>query len=128
VLEDGGTPLSGADRRRVVLEGLVFRVREILEDLCQASPIERVLVSGGLSAEPFVPSALAAALGAPVEVLEEEETSLLGAARLAAGLEPCARPRTRIVPVPPRGAWLRAKHVRWRAWMAGVLGPGHGPP
>ena len=86
----GAEQLAPADRRRVVLEGLVFRVHAALEDLDAAAG--RVLVSGGLASEPFVPAALATVLGRPVEVLEEGETTLLGAARLASGASPDAAP------------------------------------
>ena len=86
----GAEQLARADRRRVVLEGLVFRVHAALEDLDAAAG--RVLVSGGLASEPFVPAALATVLGRPVEVLEEGETTLLGAARLASGASPDAAP------------------------------------
>ena len=133
----------GPERRRAVLEGLVFRAHAILEDLGAAD--EDLLVSGGLANEPFVPSALAAVLGRPVRVLLEEESTLLGAARLAAGLgaERSSVPATREVPPPPvrpegagapdpvggggpgarSGHWLRHKSFAWRAWVDGLLGP-----
>ena len=124
-LEAGAHPLSPADRRRAVLEGLVFRAASILDELApaslgDASGLERVLVSGGLANEPFVPAALAATLGRPVEVLEEEESTLTGAARLALGLDPLERPavRTRTVPPPPAGAWP-ARQARALASVAG---------
>ncbi len=118
VLDAGGARLAPADRRRLVLEGLAFRARGILDELPDTDPL---FVSGGLSHEPFVPLALATCLERPVHVLEEEETTLLGAARLAAGLEPCARPRPRAVDPDPRARWLPAKYERWRDWLAARL-------
>jgi glycerol kinase len=114
LFDDGGASLTGADRRRAILEGLVFRARGILDDLPDTDPVH---VSGGLSHEPFVPTALATCLGREVRVLEEEETTLLGAARLAAGLEPYARPSARTVRPDPRGLWLQDKYERWREWL-----------
>jgi glycerol kinase len=110
--------LAPAERRRVVLEGIVFRVCEIVDGLGQPSPIERLLLAGGLAHEPFLGPALAAASGRPVARLAEEEATLLGAARLAAGL-PFSAPASR--PVAPAGAYLAAKYRRWRAWRGTVL-------
>jgi glycerol kinase len=102
-------------RRRAWLEGLVFRLRQIVDDL--ATPRARVLLSGGLASEPYVAPALAACLARPVERLEEPEATLLGAARLAAELEPYASPPARTVEPDPRAAWLAEKYPRWLDWM-----------
>jgi glycerol kinase len=115
LLDSGGAPLAPADARRVILEGLVFRVRGIVDELPGTDPL---FLSGGLAHEPFVPVALATCLEREIHVLEEQETTLLGAARLAAGMEPCARPRTRTARRDPRGLWLRDKYERWREWLA----------
>jgi glycerol kinase len=121
VYSPAASALAGLDRRRVVLEGLVFRAREILDGLFSTSAPVRVVVSGGLARDPFVPPALAACLGRPVERLDEVEATLLGAARLAAGLDPCAQPRTVRVDPPRGGDWLAAKYARWREWAAREL-------
>lgn len=105
--------ISPSDRRRAFLEGLCFRVREIADDL-DPDRRARVALAGGLSNEPFVAPALAAVLGREVERLEEGEATLLGVARLAAGLDPFANPAR--ASVAPAGAWLREKYARWRAW------------
>jgi sugar (pentulose or hexulose) kinase len=105
-------------RRRVVLEGLVFRVREVLEWLTAGRLPQRVFLSGGLTRDPAVAPALAAALGRPVEVLDEIEGILLGVARLAAGLDPCATPVTTEVAPGDSGAYLTGKYPYWRAWLA----------
>lgn len=112
--------LGPADRRRIVLEGLVFRVREILEALDAGRPPATPVISGGLTHEPFLAPALAACLEREVRVLLEEQTTLLGAARLAAGVAhtPCA---SRVVEVPAAAAWLRTKYERWRSWVAPLL-------
>lgn len=114
--------LPPSEIRRVVLEGIVFRVREILEDLCGGRPLERVLVSGGLARDPFVAEALASCLARPVELLEETEATLLGAGRLAAGLPPFANARTAPVPPGKRGSYLESKFERWKSWLRAFLG------
>lgn len=116
-------------KRRAWLEGLVFRAREIVEDLAPAS--RRVLLAGGLSSEPFVAPALATCLGRAVELVDEPEATLLGAARLAAGLDPFAAPATRRFEPDPARAWIASKYGRWRAWMRDVLlarGRSNSPP
>lgn len=109
--------LAPAERRRVVLEGLAFRVAGHLDAL--ASDVERVVLTGGLAREPFLRAALATLAPAPLFVVEEPEATLAGAARLAAGTR-----------VPPPSAhacdeapieWLAPKRARWRAWVESLL-------
>lgn len=111
--------LAPADRRRGVLEGIVFRVCAIVEDLARAAPITGLVVAGGLAAQPFLAPALAACSGLPAFRLREAEATLLGAACLAAGAPP---PPPALDPVAPQGAYLRAKFGRWKRWRGEVLG------
>jgi glycerol kinase len=120
---EGAAGLGSADRRRIVLEGLLFRVSGILADLFPGAPPKRIVLAGGLSADPFLAQGMAALHDAPVVVSEEQEGTLLGAARLAAGCDAGAPPTAgRIVPRHRRGSYLAAKAERWRAWLAGALG------
>ncbi len=121
VLSPAAERLDGPARRRAILEGLLFRITEILHDLFPATPPKRVLLAGGLSREPAVAAGLAALLGRPVEVLAGHEGTLLGAARLAAGLPPAAAPATVRVAPGETGAYLPGKLPRWRAWLAALL-------
>lgn len=107
--------------RRVVLEGIVFRVREIVEGICRGAVPERILLSGGLARDPFVGEGLASCLGRTIDRLEEFEATLLGAARLAAGLAPYARPEIATVHPGRRGAYLASKYARWKSWLEEVL-------
>ncbi len=113
--------------RRIVLEGIVFRVREIVEDLCGGIPRGRVLLAGGVTREPFLAKALASCLGRPIELAEQGEATLLGAATLAAGIEP-APWETRTVSPGSRGAYLASKFRRWRSWVRSVTDPAGAPP
>jgi glycerol kinase len=113
--------LDAAARRLVVLEGLLFRIRELLEASGGDRPPRRLLLSGGLSREPFLPAGLAALLDRPIDLPELPEGGLTGAARLAAGLDPFADPPLRRVEPGPRGAYLRDKYPYWLDWMRGLL-------
>ncbi len=113
--------LDGPGKRRVVLEGLLFRIRAILADLTGPAPPARIVVAGGLTADAALGPALAATLGRPVELLAAREAGLLGAARLAAGLEPFADPPTETFVPGPRGAYLAQKFESWRGWLDALL-------
>jgi glycerol kinase len=116
--------LSPIDRRRCVLEGLLFRVMEILADLGDGNLPQHVMISGGLARDPGVALGLASLLGRSVTVLNERETTLLGAARLAAGLDPFANPNTSIVERTEVGSYLPAKFLRWKNWLHELLTAG----
>jgi len=119
VLSPQARALGPDDRRRVLLEGILFRVREIVDDLAAPGPpIRRLLLAGGLAHEPFLAPTLAAATGRNLARLAEEEATLLGAARLAAGV-PFSAPAA--TPVAPAGEYLAEKYPRWRAWLAAAL-------
>lgn len=113
--------LDDGARRRVVAEGLLFRIRQIVEDLCGGTLPRRILLSGGVARDPFVAPGLAALLGHPLELLGEPEAGLIGAGRLAAGLDPFSDPPTRRVEPPDAGGYLPRKYAGWREWLAGML-------
>ncbi|MGQ0720802.1 MAG: FGGY family carbohydrate kinase [Candidatus Eiseniibacteriota bacterium] len=119
---EGAAGLSDADRRRIVLEGLLFRVRGILADLFPDAPPRRIVLAGGLSAEPFLAQGMAAMHDAQIVVSEEQEGTLLGAAKLAAGTAVGAPSVARAMPRGRRGSYLAAKAERWRAWLNAPLG------
>jgi glycerol kinase len=113
--------LDAPGRRRVVLEGLLFRVRQVVEDLWRCGGVGDVVLAGGLAREPFVGAGLAALLDRPIETLEVHEAALLATARLAAGSPPCAEPATRRIVPGPDGQYLHSKYARWKDWLAGLL-------
>jgi glycerol kinase len=120
-LSSAAKGLSGMAARRVVLEGVIFRVREILEDLERMNPVRRIALSGGLARDPFVAPALAAGLDRPVERLPDTEATLLGAARLAAGRPGTTGVTGTLVAPSPRAAYLRRKFHTWQAWLRAEL-------
>lgn len=121
-LSPAAAALDATGRRRVALEGVLFRVREIVDDLEADAPPHRLLLTGGLARDPAVAQGLAACLGRPVEEVDQPEATLLGAARLATGITAPPPPATHTVAPGAPGAFLRAKYPRWRAWLATVLG------
>jgi len=113
--------IGARDQRRICIEGLVFRVFEILRGLGDGRMPARVLISGGLAREPAVAEGLAAVLGRPVLRLDEPEATLLGAARLAGGQPPYGDPTTETVVPAGAGEYLAEKFGRWQPWCARVL-------
>ena len=115
--------LDAAGKRRTVAEGLVFRVREIVDGLMIQSQPKIIRLSGGLSRDPFFADALAACLNRTVGVCEDGEQTLWGAGWLAAG-RPAARAESmkfrRVEPAAEHG-WLRDKYPRWKRWLERVL-------
>jgi glycerol kinase len=120
VLSAAARALDRAAQRRIVLEGLLFRLRGIVDDLGGA-PASRVVLVGGLAREPFVALGLAALLGRRVERLELPDAGLVGAARLAAGLPHCAPAEAVVVEQGDRGGYLEAKYGRWISWTNEIL-------
>ncbi len=108
-------------RRRIALEGLLFRIFRIVDDLSAGHRSPRVILAGGLSREPAVSTGLAALLGRPVHLFEAHEAVLLGTARLAAGLPPFVSSRTIECTPPAGGSYLRDKYERWGEWLDGLL-------
>jgi len=118
---DGTPELDVPSKRRVVLEGLLFRLRQIVDDFGGGPPSRRVLLAGGLAREPFVASGLAALLDCPIEVVDVPDAGLIGAGRLASGLAPYGAPRTIGVLPTVHGRYLPAKYRRWHAWARDLL-------
>lgn len=120
-LSQTGADLPLEALRRTVLEGIIFRVCQIVEDFHQERPMEALLVSGGLAAEPFIVQGLAACSGLKTGVSCEKEMTLWGAASLAAP-EPATPPPVQPVGLAPgQGRYLRAKFLRWRSWVGELM-------
>jgi glycerol kinase len=120
-LSSGAQELPSRDRRRIVLEGLLFRVRQILEDLCEDGLPDRIVLAGGLLRDPAVAPGLAGLLAQPVEVLLDRESGLLGASRLAAGLDPYGASTTTTVEPGRCGRYLPEKFGSWLEWLERFL-------
>jgi glycerol kinase len=106
-------------RVSAVLESIAFLIATNLDALAAASPLERVLVSGGLARSDYLCRVLASTSGLPVERRVLAEATARGAAFLAAGAPATWAP----VPVerrfePEASAALAARRALWRAAMA----------
>jgi len=114
--------IDRASAHRALLEGLLFRVREIYDDLAADDRPERIALAGGLSAEPFVAQGLATLLSRGIERIDATEVTLRGAG-IAANkrVQPAAPAVTHYEP-DAGGAYLKDKYARWRDWLTGLLG------
>ena len=121
----GYAPVDRLPAQRVaalLLEGIIFRVARILEDLHREFGIERVYLSGGLSGLPCLQQGIArCAPFADTYRLTQPDTSLAGAAWLAAGV-PLADGRcAEKVDISQRVPGLPEKYARWKVWLDGLL-------
>jgi glycerol kinase len=105
----------------LLLEAVIFRVARILEEFHREFPIERVYLSGGLSGSVCLQQGLA--LCAPFEFyrLRQSETSLQGAALLAAGMAPASHRNGERITIAGDNQALPQKYRRWKAWLDGLL-------
>lgn len=121
----GYAPVERLPPQRVaalLLEGIIFRVARILEDMHREFGIERVYLSGGLSALPCLQQGIArCAPFAPTYLLPQPDASLAGAAMLAAEVSlVCGRCAERVdISRPMPG--LPEKYARWKVWLDGLL-------
>jgi len=106
-------------RVAAVVESIAFLLATNLAALAAASPLGRVVVSGGLARSDYLCRVLASTSGLPVERHVLAEATARGAAFLAAGSPATWAP----VPVerrfePEASAALAARRALWRAAMA----------
>lgn len=118
-------PVGHLTQRRIaglLLEAVIFRVVRILEDFHRDSAIERVYLSGGLSALTCLQQGIALCVPFEVHHLKQSESSLQGAALLAAGMEPACHRESERISITRNAQALPEKYRRWKAWLDGLLG------
>ena len=105
----------------LLLEAVIFRVARILEEFHRTAAIERVCVSGGLSGSVCLQQGLA--LCAPFEFyrLKQSETSLQGAALLAAGMVSASHRNSERITIAGDNPALLQKYRRWKVWLDSLL-------
>jgi glycerol kinase len=113
--------LSAVERNRAIREGVLFRVRQIVEDMEAAVGGRRLYLSGGIAADAFLPGGLATCLGRPLHLPVVKETTLLGAALLAAHALDADSSREIREATPSQGHYLREKYAPWRSWVKSTL-------
>jgi glycerol kinase len=119
----GGT--TGANVARAALEGIAWRVADVVAAVRESVAVSTLRVDGGLTNEPLMLELQADAIGAPVEAGGADAT-VAGAAALAAvgaGVVGSLAEAAELLPVDRRveprrdGAWRAAEHDRWRAFV-----------
>lgn len=107
----------------LLLEGIVFRVARMLEDMHREFGIQRVYLSGGLSNLPCLQQGIARCVPfADVYLLPQSEAGLVGAAKFAAGMSIVAEHGAGKVAIIRSPLKLLEKYARWKGWLDGLLG------
>jgi glycerol kinase len=119
----GGT--TGANVARAALEGIAWRVADIVAAIRESVEVDVLRVDGGLTNEPLMLQLQADAIGASVEAAGADAT-VLGAAALAAvgsGMLgsmtelPELLPPDRRVEPEQGDAWRAAEHAAWQKFV-----------
>lgn len=106
----------------LLLEAIVFRVARILEEFHCASPLERVYLSGGLSELSCLQQGIAQCVPAlHVYRLQQRDSSLQGAALLAAGMQMASGREAGQIIVADGAPRLPEKYLRWKDWFDALL-------
>jgi glycerol kinase len=117
-------PVEHLTQRRIaslLLEAVIFRVARILEEFHDESAIKRVYLSGGLSELICLQQGIARCVPFEVYCLAQGESSLQGAALLAAGMAPAYHREGARVVIDGNAKALPEKYRRWKAWLDDLL-------
>ncbi len=118
-------PIAGLSSQRVaalLLEGIIFRVARMLEEMHAEFGITRVYLSGGLSNLPCLQRGIAQCVPfAETYHLLQSEAGLIGAARLAAGSGFEAGMVAEKVGILRAVPGLSEKYARWKLWLNCLL-------
>jgi glycerol kinase len=121
---------TAANVARAALEGIAWRVADVVAAIRETVDVAELRVDGGLTNEPLMLELQADAIGAPVEAGGADAT-VAGAAALAAvgaGLLGSLAEAAELLPVDRRveprhdDAWRAAEHERWRAFVTAAAG------
>ena len=120
---DGGT--TRAHLARAALEGIAWRVADIVAEIRRELPVGSLRVDGGLTNEPLLLELQAEAIGVPVEAAGADATvaGVAGLAAAGAGLLGSIEDIAALVPaersVSPSGAAAdrESAHEAWRAFV-----------
>jgi glycerol kinase len=105
----------------LLLEAIIFRVARILEEFHREWAIERVYLSGGLSELTCLQQGIARCVPFDVYRLSQVESSLKGAALLAAGMSPAYHREGELVGIASNAKALPEKYRRWKVWLDDLL-------
>ena len=119
----GGTTRENV--ARAALEGIAWRVADVVAAIRETSPVETLRVDGGLTNEPLLLQLQADAIGAPVEAAGADAT-VLGAAALGAvgaGVIDSLTDLPELLPADRRveperdDSWREGEHGRWKEFV-----------
>jgi glycerol kinase len=113
--------LSQRQIATLLLEAIVFRVVRILEEFHSVRAFKKVYLSGGLSELRVLQQGLAQCLPYEFYLLNQSESSLQGAAMLAAGISPGGHKAGERVAVTGGNKALIAKYCSWKKWLDDLL-------
>lgn len=103
-------------RRSVFIEGLCFRVLEMIEDLKESE--SRIIISGGMTHDGVLVQTLASLLEGGLLKCSESETSLRGAFKFIRRIQiPIVFEKV----ILPQSKYLRGKYEKWRVWMKSII-------
>jgi glycerol kinase len=119
----GGTTRENV--ARAALEGIAWRVADVVAAIKETSPVETLRVDGGLTNEPLLLQLQADMIGAPVEAAGVDATVLGAAALGAVGAGvidsltdlPDMLPADRRVEPKRDEEWRSVEHERWREFV-----------
>jgi glycerol kinase len=123
----GGT--TRADVARAALEGIAWRVADVVAAMRETVEVNSLRVDGGLTNEPLLLQLQADAIGVRVDAAGADAT-VLGAAVLGAvgsGAIPSLADAAELLPVDrsvePRAddGWRAREHERWKAFVRGAV-------
>jgi glycerol kinase len=126
----GGT--TAANVARAALEGIAWRVADVVAAVRETVEVRALRVDGGLTNEPLMLELQADAIGAPVEAAGADAT-VVGAAALAAvgaGVLGSLPEAAELLPVDRRveprrdDAWRAGEHDRWRRFVVAAAALG----
>lgn len=116
--------VTALTRRQIavlLLEAIVFRVARILEEFHRHTPLTSVYLSGGLSGLACLQQGIAQCTSIPVYHLQQQETSLQGAAVLASGFAIKPQRQAQRIQIPQPNTALAEKYRDWKIWLDGLL-------
>ena len=105
----------------LLLEAVIFRVTRILEEFHRETAIERVYLSGGLSELTCLQAGIARCVPFDIYRLRQSESSLQGAALLAAGMAQACGRESEIISAAHEAHGLPEKYRRWKEWLDVLL-------
>jgi glycerol kinase len=105
----------------LLLEAVIFRVARILEEFHHESALERVYLSGGLSELSCLQQGIAGCVPFEVYRLTQGESSLQGAALLAAGMASASNREGIRVGIAGNAKALQEKYQCWKLWLDDLL-------